>query len=43
MKEGPVAAEVKRWHCETCNKVLAEVRGVGTVVKCRGCGTINEA
>lgn len=37
-------AEVdKRWHCEACNKVLAERRGLGTVIRCRGCGWVNEA
>lgn len=38
-----VSAVEKRWHCENCNKVLAERRGVGTVITCRACGTVNEA
>ena len=37
------AIETKRWHCESCNKVLAEERGVGTVITCRGCGHRNVA
>mgnify|MGYP003394523938 CR=1 FL=1 len=30
----------KRWHCDGCNKVIAEKRGVGTVITCK-CGHVN--
>lgn len=39
----PAATEAKVWHCENCNKRLAERRGYGTVITCRGCGHVNEA
>lgn len=38
-----VVEAAKRWRCETCNRVLAEERGVGTVITCRGCGQRNVA
>lgn len=37
------AIGTNRWHCEVCNRVLAEERGVGTVITCRGCGHRNVA